>query len=98
MVGEEEGSQHVCDTWTDTYDTCTNARMIHVQTHVVVSQQLLNYEPRAEEQVPLLITLHEDELALVKAVESGDTDLSMSILRHTHTLRTFLPIRKELRA
>lgn len=46
-------------------------------------QQLLNYEPRAEEQVPLLMTLHEDELALVKAVESGDTDLSMSIVRHS---------------
>ena len=39
--------------------------------------QLLDHEPRAEEQVPLLITLHEDELALVKAIDSGDTDLSM---------------------
>jgi hypothetical protein len=35
----------------------------------------LDYEPKAADQVPLLLSMHEDELALVKAIESGDTDL-----------------------
>lgn len=37
--------------------------------------QLLDYEPRAADQVPLLISMEQDELALIKAIESGDTDL-----------------------
>lgn len=43
--------------------------------------QLLEYEPRAEEQVPLLITLQEDEMALDKSIASGDTDLGMCACR-----------------
>jgi hypothetical protein len=39
--------------------------------------QLLDYEPKAADQVPLLIEMEQDELALSKAIESGDTDLSM---------------------
>ncbi len=37
--------------------------------------QLLDYEPRASEQVPLLLQMKEDEVALSKAIQSGDTDL-----------------------
>eukprot|EP01062_Namystynia_karyoxenos_P059226 TRINITY_DN50672_c0_g1_i1.p1 TRINITY_DN50672_c0_g1~~TRINITY_DN50672_c0_g1_i1.p1 ORF type:complete len:991 (+),score=313.60 TRINITY_DN50672_c0_g1_i1:301-2973(+) len=37
--------------------------------------KLLMKEPKAEDQVPLLLRLGEDELALKKAMESGDTDL-----------------------
>jgi hypothetical protein len=40
-----------------------------------LATQLLDYEPRAADQVPLLISMQEDERALVKAIESGDTDL-----------------------
>jgi hypothetical protein len=36
----------------------------------------LDYEPRAADQVPLLISMQQDEMALNKAIESGDTDLS----------------------
>jgi hypothetical protein len=35
----------------------------------------LDYEPRAADQVPLLISMQQEELALSKAIESGDTDL-----------------------
>lgn len=35
----------------------------------------MDYEPRAADQVPLLISMQEDDLSLVKAIESGDTDL-----------------------
>ena len=37
--------------------------------------QLLDYEPRAADQVPLLMSMQENELALNKAIESGDSDL-----------------------
>jgi vacuolar protein sorting-associated protein 16 len=40
-----------------------------------LATKLLDHEPRAGEQVPLLLSMKEDKLALVKAVDSGDTDL-----------------------
>lgn len=43
---------------------------------------LLNHEPRAGKQVPLLLNMEEDELALDKAVDSGDTDLVFFVLLH----------------
>src|SRR5436189_1972340 len=39
-----------------------------------LATQLLNFEPRAGRQVPLLLNMEEDELALDKAIDSGDTD------------------------
>lgn len=41
---------------------------------------LLDYEPQSSEQVPLLINMGEEERALQKAVESGDTDLVYIVL------------------
>ncbi|CAK5269240.1 unnamed protein product [Mycena citricolor] len=46
------------------------------------TRQLLDYEPRASDQVPLLLSMKEDRLALVKAVDSGDTDLVYHVLLH----------------
>jgi hypothetical protein len=40
-----------------------------------LATKLLDHEARAGEQVPLLLSMKEDKLALVKAVDSGDTDL-----------------------
>lgn len=45
-----------------------------------LATKLLDHEPRAVDQVPLLLTMHEDKLALVKAIESGDTDLVYHVL------------------
>ena len=43
--------------------------------------QLLEYEPRAPEHVPLLLRANKEELALQKAIEIGDSKLSkMSVL------------------
>lgn len=39
------------------------------------SLQLLDFEARSAEQVPLLLKMKRSQLALSKAVESGDTDL-----------------------
>ncbi|KAG0558247.1 hypothetical protein KC19_10G014100 [Ceratodon purpureus] len=43
---------------------------------------LLDYEPRASEQVPLLTSMGEGERALVKAIESGDTNLVYFSILH----------------
>ncbi|KAG6541575.1 hypothetical protein Mapa_017028 [Marchantia paleacea] len=43
---------------------------------------LLDYEPRSSEQVPLLTSMGEEERALVKAIESGDTDLVYFTIFH----------------
>ena len=45
-----------------------------------LATSLLNHEPRAGKQVPLLLSMEEDELALDKAIESGDTDLVLFVL------------------
>ncbi|XP_022100529.1 vacuolar protein sorting-associated protein 16 homolog [Acanthaster planci] len=42
--------------------------------------RLLEYEPRAAEQVPLLMTMRDQKVALTKAIESGDTDLVYLVL------------------
>ena len=45
-----------------------------------LATRLLDYEPRAGRQVPLLLNMEEDTLALNKAIESGDTDLILHVL------------------
>lgn len=45
-----------------------------------LATQLLNHEPRAGKQVPLLLSMNEDDIALDKAIESGDTDLVFFVL------------------
>ncbi|XP_031845297.1 vacuolar protein sorting 16 [Nomia melanderi] len=44
--------------------------------------KLIDYEPRAHLQVPLLLTLGEKRAALRKAVESGNTDLVYTVILH----------------
>ena len=48
---------------------------------------VLEYEPLAENQVPLLLSMKEDELALDKAIASGDTDLVYMCILHCHKTR-----------
>ncbi|KAJ8494739.1 hypothetical protein ONZ45_g13132 [Pleurotus djamor] len=45
-----------------------------------LATKLLDYERKASDQVPLLLNMKEDGLALIKAVDSGDTDLSNASL------------------
>jgi hypothetical protein len=40
-----------------------------------LAAMLLDHEPRAANQVPLLLQMRQDRVALIKAVDSGDTDL-----------------------
>ena len=54
-----------------------------------IATKILNHESRAGRQVPLLLSMSEDELALDKAVASGDTDLIFIVLLH---LKKTLPL------
>ncbi|KAH9899211.1 vacuolar protein sorting-associated protein 16 [Cubamyces lactineus] len=47
-----------------------------------LATKLLDHETKASDQVPLLLSMKEDKLALMKAVESGDTDLVYHVLLH----------------
>ncbi|KAJ3186648.1 hypothetical protein HDU85_007468 [Gaertneriomyces sp. JEL0708] len=50
---------------------------------ISLATKLLDYEPHAANQVPLLMSMEENEVALIKAIESGDTDLVYLVLLHT---------------
>lgn len=54
-----------------------------------LATQLLSYSPHPGRQVPLLLSMLEDSLALDKAIESGDTDLIFFVLLH---LKKTLPL------
>ncbi|KAK7206509.1 Vps16, N-terminal region-domain-containing protein [Myxozyma melibiosi] len=58
------------------------ARTAYDEGRTKLATLLLNHEPRAGRQVPLLLDMEEDEIALVKAVESGDPDLIYYVLLH----------------
>ncbi|KAA1472557.1 vacuolar assembling/sorting protein VPS16 [Dentipellis sp. KUC8613] len=49
-----------------------------------LATMLLDHEARASDQVPLLLSMKEDRLALRKAVDSGDTDLVYHVLLHLY--------------
>jgi len=54
-----------------------------------LATSLLENEPRAGKQVPLLLSVEEDTRALDKAIQSGDTDLIYHVLIH---MRKKLPL------
>ena len=56
------------------------ARAAYDEGRGQLATQLLNHEPRAGKQVPLLLSMGEDDLALDKALQSGDTDLVFFVL------------------
>ncbi|XP_032222411.2 vacuolar protein sorting-associated protein 16 homolog isoform X2 [Nematostella vectensis] len=45
-----------------------------------LATKLLDYEPKAADQVPLLMKMNKDKVALEKAVQSGDTDLVYMVI------------------
>nr|XP_015927027.1 vacuolar protein sorting-associated protein 16 homolog [Parasteatoda tepidariorum] len=53
--------------------------------HPSLAVKLLDYETRASEQVPLLIKLKQETQAMVKAIDSGDTDLIYTVIRYLKT-------------
>jgi hypothetical protein len=65
------------------------ARAAYDEGRAHLATELLNHEPRAGKQVPLLLSMEEDEIALDKAIESGDSDLVFFVLLH---LKKKLPL------
>lgn len=65
------------------------ARAAYDEGRSHLATTLLNHEPRAGKQVPLLLSMGEDEIALDKAIESGDPDLVFFVLLH---LKNKLPL------
>lgn len=65
------------------------ARAAYDEGRSHLATQLLNHESRAGKQVPLLLSMSEDEVALDKAIASGDTDLVFFVLLH---LKKALPL------
>ncbi|SCV74365.1 BQ2448_6797 [Microbotryum intermedium] len=58
-----------------------------------MATKLLEFEPRGSRQVPLLIKMKQDALALTKAIESGDPNLVYTVLlylKRSHSLGDFL--------
>jgi len=74
------------------FETIARAAYDEGRSHLATT--LLNHEPRAGKQVPLLLNMEEDEIALSKAIESGDTDLVFFVLLH---LKKKLPLAAFLR-
>ncbi|KAL9603073.1 MAG: hypothetical protein Q9219_001437 [cf. Caloplaca sp. 3 TL-2023] len=76
----------ICDTVVDKLNGKSGisfeviARAAYDEGRSQLATQLLNHETRAGKQVPLLLTMEEDEIALDKALESGDTDLVFFVL------------------
>ncbi|KAF2863190.1 vacuolar protein sorting-associated protein 16 [Piedraia hortae CBS 480.64] len=56
------------------------ARAAYDEGRGKLATELLEHEPRAGRQVPLLLSVGEPSLALDKAIESGDTDLMFYVL------------------
>jgi len=56
------------------------ARAAYDEGRAHLATQLLNHESRAGKQVPLLLAMEEDDLALDKAIQSLDTDLIFFVL------------------
>lgn len=69
------------------YEAIARAAYDEGRSHLAT--ELLNHESRAGKQVPLLLLMSEDELALDKAIASGDTDLVFFVLLH---LKKTLPL------
>ncbi|WPH01995.1 Hypothetical protein R9X50_00484900 [Acrodontium crateriforme] len=56
------------------------ARAAYDEGRPKLATELLGHEPRAGKQVPLLLSVGEESIALDKAIESGDTDLVFYVL------------------
>ena len=56
------------------------ARAAYDEGRGKLATELLDHEPRAGKQVPLLLSVGEESIALDKAIESGDTDLVFYVL------------------
>jgi len=60
------------------------ASTAHVAGKKELATMLLDYEPKPDSQVPLLISMNQPWRALDKAIASGNTDLAMLVILHLY--------------
>ncbi|KAI8609043.1 Vps16, N-terminal region-domain-containing protein [Chytriomyces sp. MP71] len=73
------------------------AKTAYQHGHTKLAAQLLDHEPIAAHQVPLLLSMDQDAQALDRALASGDTDLVYACLLHVkrkHPMAEFFRILK----
>ncbi|KAJ3018065.1 UNVERIFIED_CONTAM: hypothetical protein HDU68_011345 [Siphonaria sp. JEL0065] len=73
------------------------AKTAYQQGQTSLAAKLLDHEPIAANQVPLLMSMDQDERALTKAIESGDTDLAYAVILHIkrkHNMAEFFRLLK----
>ncbi len=58
----------------------TIAKTAYQEGRARLATLLINFEPRPNKQVPLLLDMEEDEIALIKACASEDSDLILYVL------------------
>ncbi|KAH7906991.1 vacuolar assembling sorting protein VPS16 [Hygrophoropsis aurantiaca] len=88
----EEGDDEVCRLIVDKFQTLGGGDVSYADIakrawevgRAGLATKLLDHETRSSDQVPLLLAMKEDKLALIKAVDSGDTDLVYHVLLHLH--------------
>mmetsp|Transcript_16747 Transcript_16747/g.54755 ORF Transcript_16747/g.54755 Transcript_16747/m.54755 type:complete len:834 (-) Transcript_16747:45-2546(-) len=61
----------------------------HFKGRPRLAAMLLDHEPNASEQVPLLTSMGEEERAVIKAIESGDADLVYLAIFHIWRKKPF---------
>ncbi|KAL1696024.1 Vps16, C-terminal region-domain-containing protein [Schizophyllum commune] len=91
-AGGRDADDEVCRTIVEKFEALGGAEVSYADIakrawevgRAGLATKLLDHEPRASDQVPLLLTMKEDRLALEKAVDSGDTDLVYQVLLHLH--------------
>ncbi len=80
---ELDGDDALCRTIVEKFEQLGGGRVSYADIakrawevgRTALATKLLDHETKASDQVPLLLSMKEDKLALTKAVESGDTDL-----------------------
>ncbi|KAF8474481.1 vacuolar assembling/sorting protein VPS16 [Russula ochroleuca] len=84
MLGDEEVSKAIVEKFEKlggaTVSYAEVAKKAWEVGRTRLATMLLDHELRASDQVPLLLMMKEDRLALQKAVDSGDTDLVYHVL------------------
>ncbi|KAI0035807.1 vacuolar assembling/sorting protein VPS16 [Vararia minispora EC-137] len=87
------GDEDVCKSIVDKFESLGGGGVSYAEIakkaweagRTSLATMLLDHEPRASDQVPLLLAMKEDHLALQKAVDSGDTDLVYHVLLQLYT-------------
>ena len=87
-VNSSGSDQEICQSIVDKLKAVKGVSFVEIAAtanlfkKTALSTMLLEYETRAAQQVPLLLQMKQEQLGLVKAIESGDSNLIFMVLLH----------------